>query len=130
MTGDPEFLELEEVLLIHLDQIHRYGGAPEVRDMGLLESAVAVARAGVRGTYFHSDLFEMAAAYLFHITRNHPFADGNKRTGAASALVFLDLNGVRVQSPHAALVQMTRKVAQGKTDKAGIAAFFRRYAKT
>ena len=129
MTGDPLFLELEEVLLIHLDQIRRFGGAPEIRDLGLLESAVEMPRAGVRGQYFHADVFEMAAAYLFHISRNHPFADGNKRTGAAAALVFLDLNGIKVRCPHSALVQMVRKVAEGKADKPAAAAFFRRHAR-
>ena len=129
MTGNPTFLDLEEVLLIHVDPIRRYGGAPEVRDMGLLESAVAMAHAGARGTYFHSNLFEMAAAYLFHIARNHPFAGGNKRTAAATALVFLDLNGIKIASPHAALAQLVRKVAEGKIDKAGIAVFFRRHAR-
>ena len=129
MTGDPEFLELEDALLIHLDQIRRYGGAPEIRDLGLLESAVAMPRAGLRGQYFHSDVFEMASASLFHIARNHPFADGNKRTGAAAALVFLDMNGIRISCPHPALVQMVRKVAEGKADKAAIAAFFRRHAR-
>ncbi len=128
MKGGPVFLDIEEILLIHLDQIRRYGGTPEVRDVGLLESAAAMPRAGARGKYFHSDVFEMAAAYLFHITRNHPFADGNKRTGAA-ALVFLDLNGIRIKTPHAALVQLVRKVAEGRADKSVIAAFFRRHAR-
>lgn len=127
MTGDLLFLELEEVLLIHLDQIRRYGGTPEVRHMGLLESAIAMPQAGSRGEYFHSGLLEMAAAYLFHIVRNHPFADGNKRTDAAVALVFLKLNGITVKPPHASLVQLVRKVAEGRVDKAGIAAFFRRH---
>ena len=129
MIRAPLFLELDEVLLIHLDQIRRYGGAAEIRDLGLLESAVAMPRAGSRGEYFHADLFEMAAAYLFHIARNHPFADGNKRTGAAAALVFLDLNGVRIRAPHAALVQVARKTAEGKMDKPAIARFFRRHSR-
>lgn len=130
MTGAPRFLDLEEILLIHLDQIRRYGGTIEIRDLGLLESAAAMPGAGARGEYFHADLFEMAAAYLFHITKNHPFADGNKRTGAATALVFLDLNGIKVKAPHAALVQLVRKVALGKADKARVAEFFRRHART
>lgn len=129
MTADPLFLDLEEILLIHLDQVRRYGGTPEVRDMGLLESAAAMPAAGARGEYFHADLFEMAAAYLFHIVLDHPFADGNKRTGAAAALVFLDLNGIRIKPPHAALVQMVRKVAERRMDKGAIAAFFRRHVR-
>ncbi|HEU4394714.1 MAG TPA: Fic family protein, partial [Planctomycetota bacterium] len=72
----PDFLGLDEVLEIHRDQIARYGGRPGVRDMGLLESALAMPRAGAAGQWFHADLHEMAAAYLFHIAQNHPIVDG------------------------------------------------------
>ena len=67
----------------------RYGGLPGLRDEGLLESAVAQAVATFGGEYLHNDIFQMAAAYLFHIVQNHPFVDGNKRAGAAAAVVFL-----------------------------------------
>ena len=92
----PVFLTLSEVFEIHRDQIERYGGHPGIRDAGLLRSAVAVSQATMGGEYLHADLFEMPAAYLFHIVKNHPFADGNKRTGAVAALVFLELNGIEV----------------------------------
>lgn len=91
---DPEFLSIDDVLLIHEDQIKRYGGSPDLRDRGLLHSAVDTPQAMFGGEYLHSDYVEMAAAYLFHIVQNHPFMDGNKRTGTASAMVFLDLNGI------------------------------------
>ncbi len=90
----PDFLQVEDVLLFHRDQIDLYGGEHGVRDMGLLESAVAQPNAGFGGQYLHEDLFEMAAAYLFHLVKNHPLVDGNKRIGAVSALAFLKLNGV------------------------------------
>ncbi|MBI3855807.1 MAG: Fic family protein, partial [Planctomycetes bacterium] len=73
------FLSTESVQRIHEDQIQRYGGSLGIRDMGLLESAVAMPQAGSGGQYFHTDLYEMAAAYLFHLVKNHPFVDGNKR---------------------------------------------------
>ena len=79
---NPIFLSLAEVLEIHRDQIERYGGDPGIRDLDLLQSALAIPAAGFGGQYLHNDLYEMAAAYLFHITQNHPFVDGNKRTGA------------------------------------------------
>ncbi|MEW6746169.1 MAG: type II toxin-antitoxin system death-on-curing family toxin [Planctomycetota bacterium] len=79
-----------------------------------------------RTGYFHSDLFEMAAAYLFHIVRNHPFVDGNKRVGAMAAFTFLKLNGITLEAPEPAFEEVVRSVATGKTDKADIAAFFRR----
>ncbi len=125
----PRFLTLEEVIEIHADQIERYGGSPGIRDLSLLESATAMPQAGIGDQYFHTDLFEMAAAYLFHIVRNHPFVDGNKRVGAAAALVFLRLNGVRVGVTNPALVKVVLDVAQGKTSKAAVAEFFRKNAR-
>jgi len=122
---DPEFLGVDDVLAIHLHQIDRYGGAPELRDPGLLESAVEAPRARFGGRLLHPDLFEMAAAYLFHIVQNHPFIDGNKRTGAAAALVFLDINGVELDIGDDPLVEMVLSVAQGQTDKTEVAAFLR-----
>ena len=80
----PLFLDLDFVLRIHLSLIERYGGEPGVRDIGLLHSAIAMPQASFGGEFLHEDLFEKAAAYLFHIVQNHPFMDGNKRTGAAA----------------------------------------------
>ena len=74
----PLFLTLEEVREIHIDQIERYGGGPGIRDISLLQSAIAMPAAGFGEQYLHGDLFEMAAAYLFHLVQNHPFVDGNK----------------------------------------------------
>ena len=68
IVEDPVFLTLGEVIEIHRDQIERYGGDPGIRDLGLLQSAMATPVAGFGGRYLHTDLFEMAAAYLFHIT--------------------------------------------------------------
>ena len=121
------FLDLAEVLEIHRDQIDRYGGALGIRDQGLLESALAMPQAGLRGRYFHADLFEMAAAYLFHIVRNHPFVDGNKRAGAMTAYVFLKLNRVTLKAPEASFERLVLSVAGGRADKAAVAGFFRKY---
>lgn len=123
---EPAFLSLEEILQIHADQIRRHGGSSGIRDLALLESAVAMPQAGFGGQYFHSDLFEMAAAYLFHIVQNHPFVDGNKRAGAAASLVFLKLNGMDLHVTNAAVVKTVLGVAQGKIGKAAVAEFFRK----
>ena len=120
-----DFLSLEDVLTLHCEQVELYGGHHGVRDIGLLESAVAQPQAGIGGEYFHSEIFEMAAAYMFHIVRNHPFFDGNKRTGAVAALVFLDLNGVTINAPKGSLYDLTISVATGQAGKDEIAAFFR-----
>ena len=81
--------------------------------------------AGFGGGYLHSDLHEMAAAYLFHITRNHPFVDGNKRTGAVAALVFLSINAVAFAADEDAFEKAVRSVAEGEWGKANVADFFR-----
>lgn len=125
----PTFLGLEEVLQIHADQIERHGGSSGIRDLGLLESAIAMPQASFGGQLLHADIFEMAAAYLFHIVRNHPFVDGNKRGGTAAALVFLRLNGVSIRVTNAALVKTVLAVAQGKIGKAAVAEFFRKGAR-
>ncbi len=122
---DPEFLRVDDVLQIHQDQIERYGGSPDLRDPGLLTSAVDAPRATFDGSYLHRDLFEMAAAYLFHIVQNHPFVDGNKRTGTAAALVFLDLNGIETEIEDGALVDHVLAVAQGQIAKSEVADFLR-----
>ena len=122
------FLTAEEILEIHADQIERYGGRSGLRDLGLLQSAVAVPRSSFGGRYLHGTLFEIAAAYLFHIVQNHPFVDGNKRVGTAAALVFLKMNGVDITVPNDALVELVLAVAQGKIRKTGIAEFFARHS--
>lgn len=124
----PIFLSLEQVLEIHADQIERYGGSLGVRDMGLLESALAMPQAGFGGEYFHAGIYEMAAAYLYHIVRNHPFLDGNKRVGTMAAFVFLKMNRVALRAPEGAFEKMVLNIAGGGGSKAILAEFIRRYA--
>lgn len=123
---EPDFLTLDEVVRIHQDQLARYGGTPGLRDAGLLESAVHMPRAAFGGERMHTDLFEAASAYLFHLASNHPFIDGNKRTGAAAAIVFLHMNGVEVEADEEGLEAITLAVACGRADKSEVADFFRR----
>ena len=125
---DVDFLSIDEILLIHQDQVDRYGGDPSLRDVGALLSAVAVPQAGVQRAYLHEDLFAMAAAYLFHIVQNHPFADGNKRTGTVAALIFLSLNGVAFDIDNDELASFVLDVAQGLQDKTAVAAFLQDHA--
>jgi len=125
IVEDPVFLTLGEVIEIHRNQIERYGGDPGIRDLGLLQSAMAVPAAGFGGRYLHTDLFEMAAAYLFHITQNHPFINGNKRTGAVASLVFLSLNDVEIEADEEEFERIVLGVAEGNIAKASVAEFFR-----
>ena len=78
---DPEFLDLEDVFELHADSIARYGGDIGLRERGLIESAVAVPRQAFGGEYLHKTLFEMAAAYAFHIAESQGFVDGELRVG-------------------------------------------------
>jgi death-on-curing protein len=95
-----------------------------VRDAGILESAIEQPRASFSGQFLHAFPFEMAAAYLFHIVKNHPFVDGNKRTGTVAALVFLDWNDFEFDCQAGELSDLTLAVATGHYDKKKIAAFF------
>jgi death-on-curing protein len=120
-----EFLTIEEVLAIHADQIARYGGSLGTRDLGLLESALATPAAMFGGQYLHGDIFEMAAAYGFHLVKNHAFIDGNKRVGAVAVDVFLKLNGLLLQAHDQRYYELIIDIACGNADKPAIADFLR-----
>jgi death-on-curing protein len=126
---DPVFLSLAEVLEIHQDQVTRYGGASGVRDIELLKSALGMPSTTYGGQFLHTDIYEMAAAYLFHLVRNHPFVDGNKRVGAVTALIFLYLNGFDFNASEDDLAEMVLAVARGDIDKAEVAVFIQRHTR-
>ena len=125
---EPRFLNAEEVLSLHEAQMRRFGGAAGIRDLGMLESAVAMPAMGIGDVYFHSDRFEMAAAYLFHIVMNHPFVDGNKRAGTHAAFVFLADNGYRPALPQTEAYDLVIGVCEGTVTKQQLAAAFREHA--
>jgi death-on-curing protein len=116
---DPEFLDLEDVLLIHEEQLATYGGAAGIRDQGLLESALAQPQATFGGQFVHANLFAMAAAYAFHIAKNQPFVDGNKRMGVLAAVVFLELNGYIVVEPPSRFYEAMIAVAERRLSRQG-----------
>ena len=115
--ADPVFLTLAEVIEVHVDQIRRYGGPAGLRDLGLLQSALAQPQASFAGQWLHNDLYAMAGAYAYHLCQNHPFIDGNKRTALASALVFLELNGISLLDPRGRLKNAMFRIASGKMKK-------------
>ncbi|MCC6329344.1 MAG: type II toxin-antitoxin system death-on-curing family toxin [Acidobacteria bacterium] len=122
---EPTFLALDEVLRIHEEQLDAFGGIHGIRDRSLLESAVMTPQASFGGEYLHNDLFEMAAAYAFHIAENQPFLDGNKRTALVSALTFLDLNGYVVLDPTGSLYSIMIDIANRTADKYDLAELLR-----
>jgi death-on-curing protein len=125
----PVFLALEEVLALHADQIRRYGGRGGIRDLELLKSALGMPEASYGGAYLHPSLAEMAGAYLFHVVRNHPFVDGNKRAGLIAALAFLGLNGLKLDAEADALFDLVHGVAAGTVAKAEVAVFLQDHAR-
>jgi len=88
-----KFLNKEIILFFHRSLIRQYGGSSRLRDEGLLESALSQVQMTMNGEYLHQDIFEMAAAYGFHLCNNHAFVDGNKRIALVAMDTFLQLNG-------------------------------------
>ena len=121
--GAIAFLTVDEVVFIHQDQIERYGGAPGILNLGGLESAVVAAEFAA---YYNpsADIHWLAAHYAVHLAQNHPFHDGNKRTGIASTLVFLAMNGLPKHPTPTALRQLEDRMVditqhlRGKEDLA------------
>jgi death on curing protein len=122
------FLSIAEVIEIHQNQIILYGGEAGIRDIGLLKSALGMPPATFGGEFLHTDIYEIAAAYLFHLVQNHPFIDGNKRVGAVSCLVFLALNGYLFNAPEKDFAEMVISVASGLISKTEIAAYIKKWA--
>jgi death-on-curing protein len=120
------FLSVDDVLAIHDDTIAHEGGLAGIRDPGLLESAVLMPQQQFGGEYLHAGLPAMAAAYLFHIAQNHAFHDGNKRTAALSALIFLEVNGVKLLPEPDALERTTMAVAASRCGKQELEQWMRR----
>jgi len=112
-----KFISIDHVIKIHSKQIMRYGGTNGIRDLNSLKSAVGMPCLTYGGQFLHPTIHEMASAYLFHIVKNHPFIDGNKRTGLAVALTFLIINGKNLKLTDDDLFNTTILVAQGKINK-------------
>lgn len=117
------FLRRDLVEALHAIQLDRHGGAHGLRDEGALESALA--RPQNKAYYGCDDVFELAAAYLFGLAKNHAFIDGNKRTAIAAAAVFLMDNGYEVDTDDATLYAFVIGVAAGEIDEEGATRFFR-----
>jgi death-on-curing protein len=118
-------LTVEIVREIHSEAIQRFGGSDGVRDLTLLESAVAAPQAAFGGQSAYEDLPEIAAAYLYFLCQNHPFVDGNKRAALGACLVFLRLNGLEPKPDGPEWEDLTLAVAASKIDRAEAAAKLR-----
>ena len=124
-----EFLTVDYILHLHAKAMQLCGGVRfGVRDKGLLESAVFQPQVMLFGEYAHKSLYEMAAAYSYHIVKNHPFVDGNKRTGFLAAVTFLEANGIQFNASDAMTYRIMLDLASSKIDKDVLANFFKKYS--
>lgn len=124
----PEFLTVEDVELLHREQLRLFGGLDGVRDRRALESAVAVPTSSFGGEFLHVGVFAMASAYAFHIAENQPFVDGNKRTALNAALVFLGVNGWEIDDPEGLLYDAMLGISAGTVSKEQLAETLARLA--
>ena len=124
----PRWLTAQMVMALHAEQMRQFGGDSGLRDRGLLESALD--RPRNRYAYDEdSSLFALAAAYCHGIVGNHPFVDGNKRTGFIAAHVFIELNGHRFAPPETEVVAIIVALAAGELDEVVLEAWFARHAR-
>jgi death on curing protein len=119
--SEPVWVEEEDCLSFHDKLLARFGGASGLRDRGLLLSALA--RPKHLFAYEQPTMFELAAAYAHGIVKNHPFLDGNKRSGFLAATLFLESNGFRVTAPEESAVLKTLQLAAGDISAADFAAW-------
>lgn len=115
------FLPEELIIVIHDDQIRLYGGTYGVRDAASLDSALHMPPAQFDGRYLHTTIFEIAAAYDFHLSQNHPFLDGNKRTAGMAMLAFLKRNGLEPVADEFDYYRVVMAVANGAMGKRELA---------
>jgi death-on-curing protein len=116
------------VLTIHADLLQRYGGRPGLRDRNLLESALAQPKMTVGGKFAHKTLFDKAAAYGFHVCKNHPFIDGNKRVAFVLMDIFLQKNGWEIVAHEEEAYSLMMDLASGKLTKAQLSTWVKKHS--
>ncbi len=121
--ADPIFLDFAVIEELHQASLETYGGSAGIRDRGLIESALGSAQ----NAYYYGggDLFDIAAAYAFHLAQAQAYLDGNKRTGAGAALLFLRANGIRRVPADIQVYDAMIAIAERRLDKPGFAQLFR-----
>ena len=119
------FLDLQELKVIHKYQIEKYGGLHGLRDQNLLDSAINYPQAMFGKQYLHVDICSMAAAYMYAIIKNHPFIDGNKRTGFMAAVIFLAYNDFFIDAKDDELFDLAIAVAISNVTETDVALFFK-----
>ena len=123
----PEFLEINDILAIHQILLEQLGSMPGIRDKGLLESAALQPKATFFGELLHSTIHAPASAYLYHLAKNHPFLDGNKRTAFGAMEAFLRLNGYNLSFSDEEAYKIVMQVAQGEISKEELTALLEQH---
>ncbi|MFN0132362.1 MAG: type II toxin-antitoxin system death-on-curing family toxin [Phycisphaerales bacterium] len=123
MTKPPRFLSEGEVVTLHELAIQAHGGSTGLRDRGMLQSALAMPQQGFGGQFAHTIPFGMAAAYVFHLSKNHPFVDGNKRVAFAAGTTFLFLNGWELTAADETTADVVLAVVDGSLTKGDLEAW-------
>lgn len=121
-----KFIPMEIVPIIHADLIHRYGGHRGLRDKNLLESALGQPKMTSGGKFLHRTIFDKAAAYGFHVCRNHPFVDGNKRVAFVLADLFLQANGWQLNATEQETYSTMMALSAGKLTKNQLSSWLRK----
>jgi death-on-curing protein len=117
------WLTREAIEIIHKEQLAEHGGLAGIKDENALESALA--RPINKAAYGEPDIYTLAAAYLYGFVKNHPFSDGNKRTGYLAAFTFLYINGYLIEADQADIIEFVLEVAAGEIDEDGATRFLR-----
>lgn len=121
------YLNIHQILAIYNEVINETGGSEGIRDIGLLESAIARPQSGFAGEEFYPDVFSKAAALGHSIIRNHPFVDGNKRTGYMVMRLFLNVNGYDLKAPLKEKYKFVIEIAQNMKEES-IAQWLKRHS--
>lgn len=114
------FIEIEDVIEIQKDLIDQFGGSHGLRDRGLLESALNSPSSTFEDEFLYTDIFEMATSYLYGLTKNHAFIDGNKRVGVYISILFLELNDYEVNLDNEQVYNLGIKTADSTYSKENI----------
>lgn len=123
------YLTLGEVVELHRRVLQVGGGAPGIRDLGALDSAVAQPKATFGGSDLYRTVIEKAAALCFALVRNHPFVDGNKRVGHAAMETFLVLNGAEIDAALDDQERLMLDLAAGRIDRIHLTDWLRHHLK-
>ena len=121
-----KYLTVADVLGLHDAAIEDFGGSPNIRDIGLIESAVEQARQTFGGELLYTQASEVAASYWHSLTCNHGLIDGNKRTGAMAAIMFLERNGYELTLSVEMVAKVGIAMSSGMLDRSGVFALMAR----